>query len=707
MAEYETTETTEVLEIDNDEGMTDDELEGILAGELEDAIDFIDNVVSPGRAEAEAYYLGDPFGNEEEGRSTVISMDVRDTVQAMLPSLMRIFYGGEHTVEFAPTGAEDIEVAKQATDYVNYVFQRDNDGFGVLYSAFKDALVKKCGFVKFWWDSTDETETYELEGIDENDLASLNADPEISIEYLESTTSSEKVDQETGEPVAIHSVRVIRERPKGRVKLESVPPEELLISRNARSLEDADIVAHRRYLTLSELVKMGYDYDEIEQYATAEDNFDFNPESRVRNPLLTNSSESNTDPTMRRALYIESYIRADVDGDNVAELRRICTIGNGYKIFLNNPAEHIPFATFMPDPEPHTFFGMSIADVTMDIQRIKSMVLRSSLDSLALSTHPRVGVVEGQASMDDVLNTEVGGIIRMRSPGSVVPFSLPFVGKDCFPMLEYMDVVRENRTGVSRAADGLDPSALQSSTKLAVSQTIHAAQQRTELVARLFAESGMKKLFEGIFYLVTTHQDRERMVRLRNNFVPIDPRVWDAKMDVVVNVALGKGTEEERLAMLTQIASKQEQILATLGPQNPLVSMENYYSTLIQIVEMAGFKDTAKFISDPATFQPPPPEPEKPDVNEQLIQVQMESIQADIQKKAAELDLGREKMKREDDRRRDNDEATWLLKAAELEAKYGTSVDVAEIKALAERDREVIRQAANLQNAGGNMSRVK
>jgi hypothetical protein len=289
----------------------------------------------------------------------------------------------------------------------------------------------------------------------------------------------------------------------------------------------------------------------------------------------------------------------------------------------------------------------------------------------------------------------------------VVPFSLPFVGKDCFPMLEYMDVVRENRTGVSRAADGLDPSALQSSTKLAVSQTIHAAQQRTELVARLFAESGMKKLFEGIFYLVTTHQDRERMVRLRNNFVPIDPRVWDAKMDVVVNVALGKGTEEERLAMLTQIASKQEQILATLGPQNPLVSMENYYSTLIQIVEMAGFKDTAKFISDPATFQPPPPEPEKPDVNEQLIQVQMESIQADIQKKAAELDLGREKMKREDDRRRDNDEATWLLKAAELEAKYGTSVDVAEIKALAERDREVIRQAANLQNAGGNMSRVK
>jgi len=698
MAAYEQTESVEV-EVEVEEGMSESELENVLAGEIQDATDYIDNVVSPARALAESYYLGEPFGNEEEGRSTVISMDVRDTVQAILPSLMRVFYGGEHTVEFAPTSAEDVQKASQATDYINYIFRRDNDGFAVLYSAFKDALVKGSGFVKWYWDSTDEIESYTLEGIDEIGLIALTSDPNVSIDYLESRATSENVDPATGEPVMIHDVRVTRTRPKGRVKVTSVPPEEILISRNARSLEEADLVAHRRYLTLSELVQMGYDYDEIEQFATSEDNFDFNAESRERNPTLGNSTDSSADPTMRRALYVESYIRADVDGDSVAELRRICSIGSEYKIFLNEPAEQLPFAVFMPDPEPHTFFGLSIADVTMDVQRIKSMVLRSSLDSLALSTHPRVGVVEGQASMDDVLNTEVGGIIRMRSPGAVVPFSVPFVGRDCFPMLEYMDLVRENRTGVSRAADGLDPAALQSSTALAVSQTIHAAQQRTELIARMFAETGMKKLFEGIFYLVNTRQDAERMIRLRNEFVPIDPRVWDSDMDVIVNVALGRGTEEERIAMLMQIAGKQEQILTTIGPDNPLVSIENYYQTLRQVIELAGFQDTQRFISDPADYQPQPQQPKEPTIDEQLIQVQTEDIQADILKKQAELELKREDMIMRDDRERDKTEMEGELRAAEINARYNASVNTEEIRAIAARDRKLIEQETAVETA--------
>ena len=677
-----------------EEGLTDDELQSIVVGEIEDAIDFIDNTVSPARAEAEKYYLGDQFGNEEEGRSTVVSMDVRDTVQAIMPSLMRIFIGGEHVVEFAPMNREDVEGARQATDYANYVFTRDNDGFGVLYQAFKDALVKKAGFVKFWWDSAEEVNTHELEGLDDESLAALNAEPEIQIDFLETFTDSENVDPNTGEPITQYKVRVTRTRPNGRVRISAVPPEELLISRSARSLTDSTIVAHRRYLTLSELVEMGYNYDDMEQYVTNEDAFGFNAESIARDPLLSDMRES-SDPTMRRVLYVECYMQADVDGDNVAELRRICTVGSEYHIVMNEPTDEIPFCSFMPDPEPHTFFGLSIADVVMDIQRIKSMVMRSSLDSLALSTHPRVGIVEGQASLDDVLNTEVGGIIRMRNPGAVVPFSVPFVGKECFPMLEYLDLVRENRTGVSRAADGLDPAALQSSTKLAVSQTIHAAQQRTELIARLFAETGMKTLFEGIFHLIIKHQDRERMVRLRNEFVPIDPRVWNADMDVIVNVALGKGTEEERMAMLTEIVGKQEQILQTLGPDNPLVTAEQYHNGLSQLIELAGFKDPSRFISDPAQYQGPT-EPPPPDINEQLIQVQMQSIQADIMKKQAELELDREKMQREDDRKRDEDEAQWVLKAAELRAKYGAEIDVAAIRAAADRDREILRQRANI-----------
>ena len=217
------------------------------------------------------------------------------------------------------------------------------------------------------------------------------------------------------------------------------------------------------------------------------------------------------------------------------------------------------------------------------------------------------------------------------------------------------------------------------------------------MIARTFAETGMRDLYMGIYKLVVKHQDRPRMIRMRNGFVPIDPSVWNANMDVIVNVALGQATEAERMAMLQQIAAKQEQILQTLGPQNPLVNIQQYYQTLTQIIELAGFKDPARFFTDPSTFQAPPQEPPKPDATEMLAQVQMESIRADIQKKQAELALRREEMVRTDDRLRDKDEVDTLLKVTELEAKYGTQVDVAEIKAQTERERELLRAAQNAQ----------
>ena len=677
-------------EITFTEGMSDEEAQGILALDLQDAIDFCDNVISPARAEAEKFYLGDEFGNEEEGRSQVISTDVRDTIQGILPSLMRIFFGGEHTVEFAPQNAEDVEVAQQATDYVNYVVNRDNNGFSVLYDAFKDSLMKKVGFVKFYWDESEKVESYDFSGYSEQELAVLEADPEVEINRIEQLTEVQDDGSTFTLGFAGSYTRVMR---NGKVRIESVPPEEFLISRNARTLEDADLVAHRRYATLSELVEMGYDYEEVEGYATYDDDFQFNPEANVRNPTLSDYDVSN-DPTMRRALYIESYIKMDVDGDNRAELRRICTIGESYEILRNDPTDHVPFVAFHCEKEPHTFFGLSIADVTSDIQKIKSMVLRASLDSLALATHPRVAFVEGQANIDDILNTEVGGVIRMRNPGAVTPFNIPFVGQQAFPMLEYMDLIREQRTGQSRASDGLDPGALQSSTNLAVAQTINASQQRTEMIARFFAETGMKDLFMGVYQLIIKYQDKPRMVRLRNEFVPIDPSVWNASMDCIVTVALGRSSDQERMAMLQQVAAKQEQILQTLGPQNPLTGIQNYYQTMVQMLELAGFKDPNRFFTDPSTVPPQPQEPPKADPNEMLAEVQMEQIRADIQKKSAELDLRREEMMRTDDRLRDKEESEILLKVAELEAKYGTQIDLAEIKAVQDQDRELMRVMA-------------
>ena len=678
------------FETDADIGMDDDEVKSIITNELDDAIDFIDNTISPVRAMAEKYYLGEDFGNEEEGRSQVVSMDVRDTIEGILPSLMRIFTGGEHIVEFAPNGPEDVEIAKQASDYCNYIFMRDNPGFSVLYQAFKDSLMKKVGFIKFYWDVSDKVEALDYTGLTEEALNVLNSDEAVSLDEIEIV---EETDEQGNILSVMYNAKGVRITPEGRIKIEAVPPEEFLISRNAKDIESAELVAHRRYLTLSELVEMGYDYEDVEQHVTNETEFDFNPESEVRNPSLSDM-QVNDDPTMRRALYIESYVKMDVDGDNRAELRKICTLGEEYEVYRNTPCDHVPFATFMCSPEPHTFFGLSIADLTADIQRIKSSVLRSTLDSLALSVHQRVAFVEGQANVDDLLNTEIGGVIRMRSPGAVQPFNMPFVGKEAYSMLEYMDLIRENRTGVSRAADGLDPSALQSSTQMAVAQTISAAQQRTELIARLFAEDGMKRLFEGIYHLVVTHQDAERMVKLRNEFVPIDPRYWTTSMDVVANVGLGRGTEMERMAMLRELLAKQEQILSQLGPVNPLVGQEQYYSTLTQLVELAGFKDTTRFFTDPANFNPPPPPPPEPDINEQLIQVQMADIQSEMERKMADLELQYQKMQLENDRLRDKQETELMLKIAEIEAKYGTQLDVANIRALADRDRALINKEA-------------
>lgn len=697
------------VEMEEEVGITEEELQGIVASEIDDAVAYIDDIISPERAQAGEYYKGEPFGNEEEGRSQVVSMDVRDTVQAIMPSIMRVFFSANKVVEYAPTGPEDVMNAQQATDYINYCLTRENNFFNVCYSSFKDALIRKNGIVKVWWQDDKEVRTLHYTGLSEQAFTVLASDPtvelrDVEIEYGESmAVTSEGPDGMPMEAVqqtpAVYSCTVARTTDKGRLAVESVPPEEFLIDRRAKSLEDAEFVAHRRYVTVSDLVSMGYEIEEVETLGFEEtEDFNGNEEAFDRNPNATILGPGRTDLASRKVEYIEAYVYVDMDGDGIAELRRVCVGGSAYKVLNDEPCDHIPFVDFCPDPEPHTFFGMSVADVVMDIQLIKSNILRNMLDSLAQSIHPRTAVVEGQVNLEDVMNTEVGGIIRMRAPGMVQPFSQPFVGQAAFPMLQYMDELRENRTGISKAAAGLDANALQSSTRAAVAATVTAAQQHIELICRIFAENGMKNLFKKALNIITKNQDGPRMVRLTNQFVPIDPRVWDSAMDVEVNVALGAGTNEEKMAFLAQVAQKQEMLMQQGGVENnPLVDMAQYRNTLAQMLALAGYKDPSMFFKDPALQPPaPPPPPPPPSPEEVLAQVQAQSIQADIQKKAAELELQREDMLRKDDRERDKLDADVLLKAAEIEAKYGAQVDVANIQAAVQRDRDLTNQETTI-----------
>ena len=689
---------------DVNEEINQEELQGILKSELDDARDYIEQV-GEDRAEATEYYLGESPQGQSSMQSEYVSTDVRDSVLFMLPSIMRTFFGTNKIVEFVPRNAEDIPLATQQTDYINYIIQQKNPGFKVMYDVFKDALIRKTGFVKAYWDDSISASTHEYTDMTPEGYQVLMMDPDVEIvkesAQMQSITiinpeTGEEITQET--PVS-YDLTIRRVKSKDQVCIESIPPEEVLISRYARDLHSSPYVAHRMIKTVSDLVAMGYDKEEMEQYAGSGNLIDAETfeEEEARNPYSDGIFDARNDSGQKNVLYVEHYLFYDLDGDGIDERIRVCTVGNGLNIVNMAQWDDLPITLFCPDPEPHTSIGSCPADYLKPIQAAKSQIMRDTLDSLGHAIFPRMGVVEGQVNIDDVLNTDIGQPIRMRAPGMVQPFAVPFVGKEAFPVLSYLDEAKENRTGVSKASAGLNADALQSSTASAVSATMSGAQGRVELICRHFAD-GMKDLFKLVNSLVVKHQDQPDMIRLNNEFVPIDPRYWDSDKDLVVNVAISKTSDAEKQSVLLQVAQKQEQILQQLGVNNPLVSLQQYSNTLSKLIEQAGFKDTQSFIN--SEVQPIPPQPPQPTPQDMLAQAEMEKAKVSAQKAMIDSETDRMKIIMDDDRNRDEAEANIRLKAAELNAKYGAQINVAEINALMERDRETIRQIAKT-NAQG------
>ena len=707
---------SEQIRLSGDEPMEEQELEGIIGSLIQEAEDYIDLTEAPDRVQAHDYYLGKPFGNEEEGRSQVVSYDVRDTVSLMMPQIMRTFFGSEKVVEFIPREVSDVVNSEQASDYVNsVVLGQDNPAFSIFYNVFKDALVKRIGIVKVDWEKREEVEHEEFSGLDDAGLQALMSDPNIEATQVESYDDPDFVPpppqvspdgsvpvqpQDMVETPQLHDVVIRRLSTEGSIVLEALPPEEFLIDRRGKSVDDCAVVAHRRYLTVSELVQMGYDYDEMLELAGDEDEFGTNTEFLNRHPIGNYTDSNQGGEANKKVLYIEAFAKVDYDGDGIAELRRFCTGGTHHKILHHSPVNSVPFVLFNGYPEPHLWKGDSVADLMMDVQLIKSNVLRNMLDSLSKSIHPDTWVVEGQVNVDDALSNKVGKIIRTRAAGMIGELVKDFSGKEGFPMLDYLDQLKEDRTGMSKASMGLNPDALQSSTKAAVSATVSASQAQIELLCRVFAENGMKPLFKKILKLLNTHQEKARMVRLRNQWVPIDPRAWDANMDVSVNVALGLGTTEDRMMMLEGIAKKQQELLGTLGPENPLVTQKQYHHTLTKMTELSGHKDIQNFWTDPATYEPPPPPEPEPTPDEIFAQAQADKVRADMEVDQAKLALEKEKMVRDDDLQRDKMESELEVKIKELENKYQTAIDQTEIRGRMERDREQMRlEAQQMQQA--------
>ena len=661
--------------------MDEGTVKGIIENEIDNAIGYLNTETTEDRRRTLEYYLRSPYGNEQEGRSQIVTGEVAEAIDGALPQLMRVFTTTEDIVYFEPKGPKDEESAKQVTEYCNWVFYRDNDGTLILHNWFKDALLQKVGVVKSYWDDKTDVTKEEYKNLSEDELAYLLSDETLKVkkQTVEITEMSDNMGNVVQVPT--YNVSVQKTNKSGQVKIENVPPEEFLISKSAKNIEDSPFLAHRRLMTRSELSAIGYDKDIVDELPAYND-LSFNRERIARFPNGEQPDQnSSLDFSMQLLEVYECYIRIDEDDDGIAELRRI--VWCGFEILEDEETDYVPFHSICPIPIPHKFFGQSLADRTMDIQLQKSTITRQSLDNLYLTNNSRIGAVDGQVNIDDLLNATPGGVIRLKNPNALVPLTVQSTFSQAMPMLEYLDAVQAKRTGVSDAQQGLDPDVLNNVTATAVAAMMKSNSGKLELIARIFAETGVKSLFKGILHLLGKYQDKPRIVRMRGKYVTFDPRTWANEYDISINVGLGSGDRDQKLAMLQMVLAKQEQIIQQYGPSNPLVSIGQYRNTLAKFIESAGFKDANEFMNEitpeqnAALSQPQPPAPDaQAKVAEMLAQVEREKTQAKAQIDAAKLDLEKQTLEAEYTRKgiemqmkNQRDTADLRIREAELAVK--------------------------------------
>ena len=679
--------------------MDDLKLKTVVQAEIDNALGYIETETTEERRKAINYYNRAPYGNEVEGRSTIVTGEVAEAVDAALPGLLRVFTQGDDIVRAEPEGPGDEEIAKQITQYLNYIFYRDNPGFSILNIWFKDALLQKNGVVKVYWDDEKQVNSEEYENLTEEELTLMLADETVEVVEQDQRQVGEvpvppspeemMAAQQTGvppvpqmQPIFVYDVKIRKVKKFGQVRIENVPPEEFIISKKARTITDSPFCAHRKLTTRSELIAMGFDADVVDNLPTYQD-LDFTPERVARYTQGEQPMDQSAaiDKSMEEVETFECYIRTDYDDDGIAELRKVVYAGN--EILENEEIDYVPFCSICPIPMPHKFFGHSLADRTMDLQLIKSTITRQILDNLYLTNNARVTAVDGQVNLDDLLTVTPGGVVRVKSPQAVNPITVPPVAGQSFPMLEYLDRIQEKRTGITANSQGLDANILQNTTAAAVAAMQNAAAGRIELIARTFAETGVRDLFLNILHLVCKYQDKARIVRLSGKYVSVDPREWKSQYDVYINVGLGTGTREQQLTMLSMILQKQEQLLGTPGIGQALVGLEQYRSVLGRFIESAGFADSAEFFREisPEQLQQiqqqagaqgnPQAEMMMAQVQAQ-IQAEQAKAQADIQlqqqKAQADIQLQREKAAAAIQLEREKAEANLQLKIAEFQA---------------------------------------
>jgi len=635
--------------------MDDDRLKALLSQEISSALAYDDTELSQKRAQALEYYRGEMSDTPAmTGRSSVVSKDVADTIGWMLPGIIRVFTASDQMAIYEPNRPGDEEFAKQATDYVNYVFMKENPGYRIMWDATHDSLLLANGIVKHYWDDKEECEYTEHTGLTEEQIAILQSEQDVEIVAQKSgepqiILAPDPTGQLAEMPIPTYDVKIKRVTSAGRLKVECINPEDFLLNREAKCIEDARFTAHRQDATRSYLIEMGFDRDLVEGLPI--DRF-----SSIRQEAISRDESASTffnnvgDDSMLMVELFECYIKADVDGDGVAETVRAYYAGaqgTGELLDWEVWEDDVPFSDIPCEPIPHRWDARSIFDDTNDIQRVKTVLQRQMLDNLYWVNNPMNWAEENSVTNPDTLRSPRFGSTVWIKKGSLppAPLPVPFIGDKALLGLQHFDNVREMRTGVSRSTMALDPEALQNQTATANQNQKDSAYSQIELIARNQAELGWRRVFKQLLKLIVKHQDRPRTIRLRDTWVEMDPRSWNANMDVSINIGLGSGSRDRDMAMLNTVLNVQIAMTDRLGAagfaQEALEMVPKINNTATKLVESAGIKNPDQYFLDIKPEQlaqmkqqaaNPPPSPEM-----MKIQAEQQNKQAELQMRGQEL----------------------------------------------------------------------
>ena len=566
--------------------LSDTEILTMVEAEADDAIGYRDDLGAK-RATLLEYYNTQPYGDEVDGRSRFVSSDVADVVEWMLPSLLRVFTQGRHIAKFEADLPDTDKEAEQKTELSNYVFMRQNDGVLVLHNMFKDALLQYTGVVKVAWVDEEEVTHEKYKGLSQDEFDKMKLDKENS---FESVTKSPVVDGD------VFDLTVARTSMTGRVDYQNIPPEEFVVARNARDFRKPRFIGHTPPKTRSELIAMGFDKEQVD-LLPADNKPDDRPEAYVRRKDIASGENNPTTSAANDVITLgEYYAYLDVDEDGTSELWQVFTAG--HEILQKTRFDRHPFAVVVPVPMPHRAIGSCPAEQTADIQLVKSVLVRQGLDNIYNTNWNRLAYNE-RVDLDDLFTPRPGGGVAIEGTGDIGNSLMPITTipqvDGILQAVEYMDSSREIRTGMTRYSQGLDGDAL-NKTATGFKGIMDASQQRMELIARLFAETGVREIFRLTAMLLTKFQDKSMQVRVTGAPMEIDPTAWRHNLDCRINVGLGSGDRNEKITNLSYILQEQK---AAIGLGTVLSDQTKMFNTYDQIITELGLKDPNLYFNDP------------------------------------------------------------------------------------------------------------